>query len=1339
MKSTLLLFISVTLILTLTGIPFARIINVPNDVETIQGAIDESEDGDTVLVQPGRYVENINFNGRNIVVGSLFLTTGDEDHIPRTIIDGGANGRSVIAIRLGESPVITGFTVTNAETDYGGGFYIRDSSPTLSHLIVTGNIVERNGAGIYCTSFSSPTIDHVLITDNSCGYVGGGFGCYGGSTPTLTNCVIVNNYSDHCGGGLHAYNSELTLERVTVSRNRALHTGGAIYLTENATANISDCILWENDPHEIQLAFNIDHELISISHSDVDDGLGGIFQFGDGAVDWGMGNIDLDPQFENPEGGDFHLTEDSPCIDAGNPESEPDPDGTRTDMGALYFHNEDGQHVLHVPDAFDTIQEAIDDADDGDIILVQPGEYVENINFDGKEITVGSLFLSTGNEEYITETVIDGDFQCSVVTFENREGEDAVLTGLTIRNGQGTEWWDDDWDVNTGGGIFCHFASPTLSNLVITENWAEYGGGICIWRNSFPLVRNVRITDNSGLLGGGIFCYLRSRPTFTYSVVSDNTAGEGGAIFCYSLSHPTISNCTISGNSSEDGGGGIRRWDGCASTLVNTILWNNSPQEISFSDRDDPNNITISYSDVEGGEDGIELGDNGEVEWGEGNIDSDPLFVDADNGDFHLSENSPCINAGDRDSPRDPDGTRADMGALYLYHEIIRENILMYVPDDYETIQDGIDASIAGDTILVRPGTYVENIDFLGKDIVVGSLFLTTGDVAYIDSTVIDGDGVDAVVTLNRMESEAAVLNGFQIRNGSSQEGGGIYCFHSSPTIAYCAVYGNEAESGGGGVFCYEGSPALRNCTISNNSVDEGGGGLFCWSNASPVLINTIIWDNTSPQIYFGEDRDYNSIRISYSDVEGGEDGIETNNNAWVNWRDGNIDSDPLFVDAEGDNYHLTEDSPCMNTGDPESLRDPDGTRADMGAFFCFDNSFTIQLRSGWSLISSPVPPPDNDMLVIWADLVERGRMIIIKDHLGRFYWPEWSYNDIPFWDVHYGYHVKMSRADSLYIENEPVPEDEPITLEDGWSIAAYFPVDEVPVREAFANVEGVLYFVKDGLGRFYVPSMDFSNMGLLRRGQGYQVNVTDDAELVWNVPDRIAFSTRDVQIDPVPVHFTAPAPTGCNMSILIMVAPPLTPPLLSRGGIKGGVEIGAFNDGGLCVGAAATRGNGPYGMAVWGDDPTSDVEDGMKEGEPIHFRLWDGDREVDLPQPPLLRGDQGGIKGGGNPVYTTDGFLVTSLTINENLPSEFAIASVYPNPFNAMTTISYQLPEASEVTIKIYDIQGREIVTLINDKIKAGYYNAVWNAVEFPSGLYICRMEAGSSFSKSLKLVLTK
>ncbi len=607
--------------------------------------------------------------------------------------------------------------------------------------------------------------------------------------------------------------------------------------------------------------------------------------------------------------------------------------------------------IHHVPEEYVTIQEAIEACENSDTVLVDPGIYTENINFSGKNIVVGSYFMMTGNRNFVDTTVIDGDENGSVVTFEAGSSNETVLTGFTVRNGRS----------ENGGGVFCEDSDPILKHCIITGNSA---------------------TTN------------------------------GGAIYCVSSS-PTIANCTISYNSADEAGGAVYCDDGTNLNINNTILWNNSPQEICFCRINEPNGIEFSYSDLMDGEDGIITNDNGEISWLDGNIDTDPSFINEDGGNFHLSRNSPCIDAGNPDNDLDPDLTRADIGAHY-YHQKLR-----HVPGDYETIQEAVDVSIEGDTILVQPGEYVENLNFLGKDIVIGSLFLTTANTEYINSTMIDGNSDTSVVLFENGESENAQLIGFTIRNGASTFGAGINCFNnSSPTIKYCriiqnhasfdgggircansnaqildcyisenhadrrgggvsctvgepvlsnctitgnsaneaagiecrtncdavisncfihdniaessgggislsncnpvisysTIYNNEAETHGGGIHCYRSNPVIINCTISGNRAFLSGG-IVCNYYSNPTCINSILWGNFPQEIYFYPQSDSVGITVSHCDVTGGEERIANNDNGEVNWLDGNIDSDPFFLDPDNGNFNFHPRSPCIDAG----------------------------------------------------------------------------------------------------------------------------------------------------------------------------------------------------------------------------------------------------------------------------------------------------------------------------------------------------------------------------------------------------------------------------------------
>ena len=123
--------------------------------------------------------------------------------------------------------------------------------------------------------------------------------------------------------------------------------------------------------------------------------------------------------------------------------------------------------TINVPGDHSTIQAAINAASEGDTILVHPGTYTENINFNGKDIIVGSLFLTTGDVGYVSQTTIDGNANGYVVTFDAGESADALLTGFTLTNGL----------VDEAGGLFCRNASPRLTNLIIKENSSNYGRG----------------------------------------------------------------------------------------------------------------------------------------------------------------------------------------------------------------------------------------------------------------------------------------------------------------------------------------------------------------------------------------------------------------------------------------------------------------------------------------------------------------------------------------------------------------------------------------------------------------------------------------------------------------------------------------------------------------------------------------------------------------------------------------------------------------------------------------------------------------------------------------------
>jgi hypothetical protein len=322
--------------------------------------------------------------------------------------------------------------------------------------------------------------------------------------------------------------------------------------------------------------------------------------------------------------------------------------------------------TYYVPEEYGTIQAAINACEDFDTVVIAPGTYRGlgncGINFNGKAITVRST--DPTDSQIVNTTIIDCDGIARGFVFNTWEKADSKVAGLTIINGYAM----------VGGAIYSYNnSSPSITNCVISTSSAVFGGAIaCTNSKSRPEITNCKITANSALVGGGGFYLNGSTPTIKNCIISGTLAPNGGAIYSHNAGNPVIVNCTISGNAASNSAGAIYCYKSSNLTISNSILWGNtatSASEVLVGNLGAPTSIRISYCDIQSPDENV-IGDSDcTIDWGQGNIDIDPHFIKVghiDNGinyvegDYHLLEDSPCIDAGNPASIAGPDETDID-------------------------------------------------------------------------------------------------------------------------------------------------------------------------------------------------------------------------------------------------------------------------------------------------------------------------------------------------------------------------------------------------------------------------------------------------------------------------------------------------------------------------------------------------------------------------------------------------------------------------------------------------------------------------------------------------------
>ncbi len=658
---------------------------------------------------------------------------------------------------------------------------------------------------------------------------------------------------------------------------------------------------------------------------------------------------------------------------------------------------------------FITIQEGINASVNGDTVLVYTGTYYENIDFIGKNITVASLFLTTNNESYISQTIIDGNENGSVVSIISGEDETTLLCGFTVQNGTGTLYVESYY----GGGIYCLNSSPIIRKCNIINNSANVGGGIYI-KYSHPALKGVTITDNHAYsVGGGIY------------ITHDST-----------ISFDTDELCNIYLNYGRRGCEFAKSWVLMEPvTIIVDTFTVLEPDYYFISSTDQygvqQNDVTLSvqnaklepvnadlYVSPQGSNNNSGLTANDALQtinYAYSSIVSDSLNPHT----IHLADGIYAKSLNDQKFPLNMRGYVSLIGESMENTIFDAEELSSFIfcrdTDFNLTIKNinfinsyVIDHNFGTSIIAYNPNffenRYINFENLIFENNIHESSFFSIADLNISLKNVffLNNQGGWQIRFWFTNDYETASIENMVIKDCSQYDHPDI--FWATPIFLFGArlddpyqvtmknvlIADNEDLTTEWPVSCSAISINLKinldliNCTIGNNSTPgPDGAAIMGGGNGTTLnIINSILYGDIPDEVYLVNNYPEESytVNIWNSLIEGGEEGI-FNPYSWnvVNWLEGNLDTDPLWLGSGDYPYMLSDDSPCIDAGTPDTtgLNLPEFDLAgnprivngivDMGAYECQDSvSVLDNIQSSiFNIQLSNYPNPFNPVTTI--------------------------------------------------------------------------------------------------------------------------------------------------------------------------------------------------------------------------------------------------------------------------------------------------------------------------------------------------------------------------------------
>lgn len=590
--------------------------------------------------------------------------------------------------------------------------------------------------------------------------------------------------------------------------------------------------------------------------------------------------------------------------------------------------------TITIPDDYATIQEGLDSANEEDTVFVTTGVYYENIFWP----ETNSINLIGCN---IDSCIIDGNATGRVIEISNSSiliDSTTSISNFTIQNGLGGFRFSFNCNpilknlkiinntiidsfIARGGGIYCFEANPIIDNVVIKNNSAtsdrlSMGGGIYCDESS-PYLKNIILQNNSaGNFGGGIFGDDDSNIILVDAMILENQAGEyGGGIMAQRGSNYILENVKIVNNSAYYGGGGIITYLGSS---------------LNFSSE----NRCNVYSNT------IESNKGGGADFFSRFCPDIDIIVDT----FTVA------------NPTDYYVTPVDSFTYDIIHSmedsLINGDIYVSVSGDnsnsgtsancpFKTISHALESIFADsnnvNTIHLDSGIYSPSNN--GENYPLNWVDYVNLSGCDTDSTILDAENTGRVIMFNSVKKSK--LTNLSITGGSSVgNGGGIYCdWYSTPIIKNVKIYNNNSNRSGGGIYCrLYSEPTFKNVLVSNNSANVGAG--IAAQGANLNLINLTISDNSATTnggaiFLFDAHLDLINSIVSHNTGNFGMymTHFSTSNMKYSNFYNpesgnfyncspdlGCIEIDPLFADTINADYNLSEDSPCIDAGIPDTI-----------------------------------------------------------------------------------------------------------------------------------------------------------------------------------------------------------------------------------------------------------------------------------------------------------------------------------------------------------------------------------------------------------------------------------